>query len=72
MRDTTGSLRPALPVRRWKNLQKQPPSYLFEELEARLREAPVVFNLVLQLAGDGDPTDDPTAPWPDDRPRVYA
>ena len=51
-------------------LQKQPPSYLFEELEARLREAPVVFNLVLQLAGEGDPTDDPTAPWPDDRPRV--
>jgi catalase len=51
-------------------LQKQPPSYLFEELEARLRKAPVVQNLVLQLAGDGDPTDDPTAPWPDDRPRV--
>jgi catalase len=51
-------------------LQKQPPSYLFEELETRLRKAPVVQNLVLQLAGDGDPTDDPTAPWPDDRPRV--
>ena len=51
-------------------LQKQPPSYLFEELEARLRKAPVVFNLVLQLAKDGDPTDDPTALWPDDRPRV--
>lgn len=52
-------------------LQKQSPSYLFEELEARLRKAPpVVQNLVLQLAGDGDPTDDPTAPWPDDRPRI--
>jgi catalase len=51
-------------------LQKQPPSYLFEELEARLRKAPVVFNLVLQLAKDGDSTDDPTALWPDDRPRV--
>jgi catalase len=51
-------------------LQKQPPSYLFEELEARLRKAPVVFNLVLQLAKEEDPTDDPTAPWPDDRPRV--
>jgi catalase len=51
-------------------LQKQSPSYLFDELEARLRKAPVVFNLVLQLAGDGDPTDDPNAPWPDDRPRV--
>lgn len=51
-------------------LQKQPPSYLFEELESRLRKAPVVHNLVLQLAGDDDPTDDPTAPWPDDRSRV--
>src|SRR6476620_9504213 len=51
-------------------LQKQPPSYLFEELEERLRKAPVVFNLVLQLAEEGDPTDDPTAPWPEDRSRV--
>ena len=51
-------------------LQKQPPNYLFEELEARLRKAPVVFNLVLQLAGEGDPTNDPNAPWPEDRPRV--
>lgn len=51
-------------------LQKQPPSYLFEEYEARLRKGPAIFNLVLQLAGKGDPTDDPNAPWPDDRPRV--
>jgi catalase len=51
-------------------LQKQPPSYLFEELEARLRKAPVIFDLVLQLAGLGDPNDDPNAPWPEDRPRV--
>ena len=51
-------------------LQKQPPSYLFEELEARLRTAPVIFNLILELAGPGDPTNDPNAPWPADRPRV--
>jgi catalase len=51
-------------------LQKQQPNYLFEELEARLRKAPVVFNLVLQLAGKGDPLDDPNAPWPDNRPRI--
>ena len=48
----------------------EPIPELFEELEARLRKAPVVFNLVLQLAKDGDPTNDPTALWPDDRPRV--
>jgi catalase len=52
------------------DLQKQPPSHLFEELEARLREAPVAFNLVLQLAGEGDPTNDPSASWPSDRRRV--
>jgi len=51
-------------------LQKQSPSYLFEELEARLRKAPVIFNLVLQLAQEGDITDDPTVLWPADRPRV--
>jgi catalase len=51
-------------------LQKRPPSYLFEEYEERLRKGPVVFNLVLQLAGDGDALDDPNAPWPEDRPRV--
>jgi catalase len=51
-------------------LQRLPPSYLFEEYEARLRDGPVKFRLVLQLAGAGDPTDDPNAPWPDDRPRV--
>ncbi|MEX2693600.1 catalase family peroxidase [Rhizobium mongolense] len=51
-------------------LQKQPPSYLFEELEARLRNAPVTFNLVLELAGPDDPTNDPNAPWPADRQRI--
>ncbi|HEY6941789.1 catalase family peroxidase [Dokdonella sp.] len=51
-------------------LRAQSPSYLFEELEERLRKGPVAFNLVLQLAAEGDPTDDPNAPWPDDRPRV--
>lgn len=51
-------------------LQSQAPSYLFDELEARLRTAPVVFDLELQLAASGDPLDDPNAPWPEDRRRV--
>jgi catalase len=51
-------------------LQNHPPSYLFEELEARLRQAPVTFNLVLELAGPGDPVNDPNAPWPEGRPHV--
>lgn len=52
------------------DLQELPPAYLFDELEDRLRQGPVGFRLVLQMAGEGDPTDDPNAPWPEDRPRV--
>ena len=43
------------------------PDYLREELEARLARGPAVFDVELQLAADGDPLDDPTAQWPDDR-----
>ena len=44
------------------------PNFLRDELEARLRSGPVAFRLVLQLAAPGDPTDDVTALWPEDRP----
>ncbi len=47
-------------------------NYLFEELEARLGEAPIVFALLFQLAGEDDPIDDPTAVWPDERELVEA
>lgn len=49
---------------------KRSPSFLREELEGRLRTGPVAFRLVLQLAEAGDPTDDVTALWPEDRPLV--
>jgi len=45
-------------------------NFLREELESRLRNGPVVFHLLLQLAGESDPTDDVTALWPADRPLV--
>jgi catalase len=51
-------------------LARQPQDYLFEELEGRLRAGPLAFRLELQLAQDGDPVDDPSAFWPDDRERV--
>jgi len=44
--------------------------YLFEELPARLGKGPVRFTLELQIAAPGDPVDDPTAPWRDDRETV--
>jgi catalase len=49
---------------------KRNANFLREELESRLRNGPVVFSLFLQLAEQGDPTDDPTALWPADRQLV--
>jgi len=45
-------------------------SYLRDELEARFRNGPAVFHLELEVAGEGDPLDDPTAQWPPERERV--
>jgi catalase len=45
-------------------------NFLREELQDRLRNGPVAFRLLLQLAGESDPTDDVTALLPADRPRV--
>jgi catalase len=49
---------------------KRSANFLREELETRLKNGPVAFRLVLQLAGEADPTDDVTALWPADRPVV--
>jgi catalase len=46
------------------------PDFLRDELDGRLRTGPAVFRLLLQLAGEHDPTDDVTALWPADRPLV--
>jgi catalase len=43
------------------------PDYLQEELRERLDREPVIFTLTAKLAAEGDPLDDPTVPWPDDR-----
>lgn len=43
------------------------PNYLFEELEQRIAKEPVKFRVVVQLADDGDTTDDVTVQWPDSR-----
>jgi catalase len=52
------------------DLAQQPHDVLFDEFERRLQQGPVSFRLELQLAQDGDPLDDVTALWPDDRQRV--
>jgi catalase len=41
------------------------PDYLREEMAERLGREPVLFDLVLRLADDGDDVNDPTAAWPE-------
>jgi catalase len=41
--------------------------YLAEELTDRLAREPVAFTLVVRIACEGDPIDDPTAAWPEER-----
>ena len=46
---------------------KQAPDFLLSELPQRLAKGPVTFTLRAQLAQPGDPTKDPTKPWPASR-----
>jgi catalase len=49
---------------------KKPANFLIDELRDRLGSGPAIFRLVVQLAAEGDATDDATVVWPDDRPTV--
>jgi catalase len=46
---------------------KKSPNYLMDDLLVRLAKGVVTFHLKAQLAAAGDPTKDPTQPWPEDR-----
>ena len=48
------------------------PNYLSTQLADDLAAGPVAFDLVIVVGQDGDPTDDATAPWPDDRTTLRA
>jgi catalase len=43
-------------------------NYLFDELMERVSNGPIVFRVLLQLAGSEDIVDDATIHWPEDRP----
>jgi catalase len=47
-----------------------PEKYLTDELASRLKEGPAAFTLHVQIGTADDPTDDPTAVWPEDREDV--
>jgi catalase len=48
----------------------QTPNFLFDELKDCVAKAPVQYRIVIQLAKDGDTTDDATVRWPEDRPQL--
>ncbi len=43
------------------------PAYLHNEIQTRIIDGPVSFKLMAQVAEEGDPTDDNTKHWPEDR-----
>ena len=46
------------------------PNFLAEELRTRLTSVPIKFRLIVQLPNAGDPTNDPSLVWPDDRKTI--
>lgn len=51
-------------------LDGAPPDYLQDEIRERLEREPVRFTVLARLAEEGDPLDDPTAAWPEERETV--
>ncbi len=45
-------------------------SFLFDELAERLRRGAARFHLFVQLADKGDPINDCSLPWPEERPQI--
>jgi catalase len=50
--------------------QRRDRDYLVTDLHDRLERGPASFTLLARLAQPGDPLDDPTAAWPEDREAV--
>jgi catalase len=46
------------------------PDYLQKELATRLAEGPISFKILVQVAEEGDVTNDATVHWPESRPVV--
>jgi len=43
------------------------PEYHYEELEHRVKQSPIRFKILVQIAAPGDVADDATVHWPEDR-----
>jgi catalase len=53
-------------------LEKRGPNFLEPDITARVGSAPQRWTLILTAANPGDPTDDPSKAWPDDRRAIEA
>jgi catalase len=46
------------------------PNFLFDDITNRISEGPIKLRIMVQLAEDGDTTDDATVRWPDTRRQI--
>ncbi|WP_373987264.1 catalase family peroxidase [Duganella sp. BuS-21] len=51
-------------------LKAADPNFLLEDLSRRLASAPLIWDMVVQIAAAGDPITDPSKAWPDTRPEA--
>jgi len=47
-------------------------NYLFDDFITRIQSGPVQWRMILTVGQPGDPTDDATIPWPDNRQHIDA
>jgi len=64
-----------LPVAGLQNLsdadaKTKTPNFLIDELKTRLTSGPIQYHMIVQLPNAGDPTNDPSLVWPEDRKTV--
>jgi len=52
------------------DLAKRPPDFLEQEIAERIRGGPLRWTMLVTVANPGDPTADPSQPWPQDRRAV--
>ena len=48
----------------------QKANFLIEEIDGRVKREPVRLQITVQLAADGDPVNDATVQWAEDRPQI--
>ena len=68
------SMRPRSAFTSWSVSQRKQAShdFLFEDLKKRLQKEPLYWDLVLTLAEPGDPVNDPSQVWPENRRQIVA